>query len=135
VTSGLRRGAREVQREVREVVRWFVRAEGGQRPGIGGGSELGHGGQGDLAQGSGTLAASKTSKARAREGEGVGKDVGACSCDRGGLKRWVWQRRRELCSLVHGGRDHEQPQCERERESERKWRRMGRSSGVHARRG
>jgi hypothetical protein len=44
VTSGLRRGAREVWREVREVVRWFVRAEGGQRPGIGDGSELGHGG-------------------------------------------------------------------------------------------
>jgi hypothetical protein len=32
VTSDLRRGAWEVQREVRKVVRWFVWAEGGWRP-------------------------------------------------------------------------------------------------------
>jgi hypothetical protein len=32
VSSDWMRGAREVQREVREVVRWFIRAEGGRRP-------------------------------------------------------------------------------------------------------
>jgi hypothetical protein len=41
VTSGLRRGAREVRREAREVVWWLVRAEGDRRLGIDGGSELG----------------------------------------------------------------------------------------------
>jgi hypothetical protein len=79
VTSDLRRGAREVRREAREVVWWLVRAEGGRRLGIGGGSELGHGVHGDLAQGSGAPAASKASKARAWEGERVGEDVGAYS--------------------------------------------------------
>jgi hypothetical protein len=34
VTSSLRRGAREVWCGVREVVWWFVRAEGGRRQGI-----------------------------------------------------------------------------------------------------
>jgi hypothetical protein len=62
----------------------------------GGGSELGHGGHGDLAQGSGTPAASKASKARAWEGEGVGEDVGARNCGRGSLTCREWQRRREL---------------------------------------
>jgi hypothetical protein len=65
-----------------------------------GGSELGHGGHGDPAQGSGTPAASKASKARAREREGVGEDVGARSYGRGGLTRWERQRRRELHSVA-----------------------------------
>jgi hypothetical protein len=55
-------------------------------------------------------------KTRAREGEGVGEDGGARSCGRGGLKRQERQRWRELCSLIHGGHDHEQQQRERESE-------------------
>jgi hypothetical protein len=98
-----------------------------------GGSELGHGGHSDLAQGSGAPVVSKPSKACAWEGEGVSEVGGAHSCDRDGLKHQERQRRRELCSLVHGGHDHEQQQ--RERESARKWRRMARSSSVRAGRG
>jgi hypothetical protein len=51
--------------------------------------------------------------------------------------RWIpWhsqlgsRRRRELYSLVHGGRDHKQQQ--RERERERKWRRKWMSSSIRA---
>jgi hypothetical protein len=32
VTRNLRRGVQDVQREVRKVVRWFIRVEGGRRP-------------------------------------------------------------------------------------------------------
>jgi hypothetical protein len=74
-----------------------VRVEEGRRQGIAGRPELGHG---DPAQGSGTPAASKASKARAQEGEGVGEDVGARSCGRGGLTRRKQQRRRELHSVA-----------------------------------
>jgi hypothetical protein len=106
VTAKAGKEALRVRHGMAKVV--VAREEARRLENDGGGSELGRGGHGEPAQGSGAPATSKTSKVRAREGEGVGEDGGARSCSRGGLKCREQQRRRKLRSLVHGGRDHEQ---------------------------